>query len=228
MPETQEYIKEYQKRGALWIHDNNPKRPHALLTSGKHSNGFFNSTPIIQEPALLHIACYDLLWDLPTRLIEIGYKPTSSKVSLRLCDLGIHWVFGSAMGAVNIAYEIAGQHGCKAGYTEPVIESGEKKMIIKRFNVQEGERVLVVEDVMTTGGTTKKTIKALEERGARILPVIPLLVNRSGKKRLMKKTIKALIDHPMPMWKPEECPLCRQGSEAIRPKGNWDKLTADY
>ncbi len=55
------WIKEYQTKDALWIHDGNFKRPHALLTSGKHSNGFFNSRLVIPDEELLRDAASDLL-----------------------------------------------------------------------------------------------------------------------------------------------------------------------
>jgi orotate phosphoribosyltransferase len=158
-----------------------------------------------------------------------GYQPgRGKKDNLVLADIGVKWVIGSAMGAVCIAYEIAGQHGCLAGFTEPVKGDSGKQMVLKRFNVEPGDRVFVVEDVMTTGGTTLKTVKALKEAGAEILPIFAVLVNRSGKKNLDFIDIAALIDRAMPMWEPDDCPLCKKGSEPIRPKGNWDRLTAKY
>ena len=87
---------------------------------------------------------------------------------------------------------------------------------------------VVAEDVMTTGGTTRKTVETLTKTGADVLGFILVLVNRSGQESLDGRRIIALIDHPMPFWEAEECPLCAQGSEAIRPKGreSWQELTA--
>lgn len=209
----EQWMEKFKETGALWIHDDNPKRPHALLTSGNHSNGFFNGSLVIKYPILLSDAVQDLL----SKLKE--YKPNQ--------------VIGSAFGAITIAHEMAKNFSCQFGFTEPVTEDGEKKMALKRFSV-EGQKVLLVEDVMTTGGTTIKTAMAVKEGEGEVVPVVGVLVNRSGREYLDcgegigKLKIVALIDRSMPMWTPEECPLCQRGSEAIRPKGNWDKLNANY
>ncbi|MBU0648594.1 hypothetical protein KJ969_00585 [Patescibacteria group bacterium] len=214
----QYWTEQYTRQAALFIHDGNPKRPHALLTSGKHSSGFFDSTHITQNPELLNSACRDLLQKMAEEMHESNEMLAQAR-----------WVVGSAMGAVNIAYQAAKLQQCLSAFTEPAEQGGEKKMILKRFNIRRGDRVLVVEDVMTTGGTTLKTLNALIERGADILPVIGVLVNRSDKDVLKDWRIASLIHRPMPMWEPDECPLCKQGSKAIRPKGrNWGKLTAAY
>jgi len=198
------------KLGALWIHDGNPQRPHALLTSGNHSNGFFNASFIICDPEELY-----RIWQWFHSLNYYRIYPD--------------WVFGSALGAINIAYEFARNYkNCKAGFTEPTIVDGEKKMIVKRFEVKPGDTVVMVEDVMTTGGTTIRSIEALEQKGAIVHSEIYVIVNRSGKESLEGRKIIAFIDKEMPIWQPDECPLCKEGSQALRPKGNWDKLTAAY
>ena len=101
-------------------------------------------------------------------------------------------------------------------------------MKLKRFDILPGSNALVVEDVFTTGETTRQTITALEEKGIVIWPIIGVLVNRSGENCLNGRQVVALIDRPMPIWSAEDCPLCKQGSEAIRPKANWTQLTAQY
>ncbi len=195
---------------ALWIHDGNPRRPHALLTSGNHSDGYFNGSFIIQRPAILSQACSDLILNCEK---EYDFQLISR-------------VVGSAMGAVTMAYEVACQLESATAFTEPTPD--EREMILKRFEIKEGEFVLVVEDVITTGGTTLKTISSLEKAGAQILPVILVIFNRSGKKKLEGRRIVALIDRALSVWPPEDCPLCGMGSEPVRPKANWQELTAQY
>ena len=68
----------------------------------------------------------------------------------------------------------------------------------------------------------------LESKSIVVADKILVLVNRSGMTELDGRKIIALIDHKMPIWTPDECPLCQQGSEAVRPKAHWDQLTADY
>lgn len=214
---ARDWRQEFTKVGALWIHDGNPARPHALLTQGGHSDGFFNATMVIRDPRLLESAC------------NVLYEAVVSELNAErdVADTP-HWIIGSAMGAVTLAYQIAASQGCFAGFTEPGEDDRGKQMILKRFNVKPGNRVLVVEDVITTGGTTLNTIKALEEAGAEVMPIVAALVNRSAMKELDGHKIIALIDRPMPIWEPDDCPLCKQGSEVIRPKGNWDRLTKQY
>lgn len=206
------WIDEFVKAGALWIHNGDRKAPHALLTSGNHSNGFFNASLIITNPKLLQEACGVLI----------------EKTQLPHPFPGM--VFGSAMGAVNIAYEMACQASCKYGFTEPFIMGegsfAEKIMVNKRFSFAGGTRIFVVEDVMTTGGTTQLTMADLILRDADIFPKIAVLVNRSGNAYLDGRNIVALIDHKMPIWEPGKCPLCREGSKALRPKENWKELVA--
>lgn len=209
------WANELTKMGALWIHDGNPKRPHVKLTSGKCSNGFFNGSKVIENPCRLKEICTLILANNLNDLVQQGSK-----------RIMIDRVVGSAFGAITMAHVMASLLKAKTGFTEDPDQKKER-MELKRFSVVD-EETLVVEDVVTTGDTTRKTIEALEEKGARVLPVIVALVNRSGMTNLDGRKIVAFIDHPMPMWEPEECPLCKQGSEPLRPKGNWDALNADY
>ena len=207
------WIEELNRLGSLWIHDGNPKRPHALLTSGKHSDGFFNASLLVEQPVLLSSACLELISVMRSKMIAGRVEDA----------LPVGRVVGSALGAVTIAHEVARHLKVKCGYTESV----DGQMHPKRFDVT-GEQVLVVEDVMTTGGTTRKTVRALEAEGATVLPVIGCIVNRSGKSHLDGRPIVALVSRKLPIWAPEECPLCRAGSEALRPKANWAELNAQY
>lgn len=206
-----EWIEELTRLGGYWKHDGNPKRPHALLTSGNHSDGFFNATKVIERPRLLAMACSDLLNKL---LVHENMFPEK--------------VIGSAFGAITIAHEFGRQLDILSGFTEPVEDEKGKKMVLKRFSVLPKTPVLVVEDVLTTGKTTRHTISELEARGAMVFEDIFVLVNRSGRYHLDGRRVISLVSCHMPIWTPKECPLCKEGSEAVRPKDNWDKLTANY
>src|SRR5512133_219879 len=201
----------FEQREALWIHDGNPKRPHALLTSGKHSSGFFNGDLIIHDVDLLAKACIDLF-----TLLRTNHE---SEI------LNIDRVVGPAMGAINIATLMAYAMrrvcpGIKCGYVLKEGEGIRKHMTIPpRLSIKQGERILLVEDVLTTGGSTMLTKKALAECGARSMPFVLALVNRSGFQQIDGMNIISLIDHPMPKWDAIECPLCKQGSKAIHAKG---------
>lgn len=221
--DNQYWIECFSKKGALWIHDDNPKRPHALLTSGKHSSGFFNSEFVIEDVETLAEASGDLI----QRLLSVSPS------------LPVHRIMGPAMGAIALAFAVADAYyhfsavedGITWGYFVKEGEGAEKRMTIPRANIKEGDNILLTEDVITTAGSLALAEKAVLERGANVLPYILALVNRSGLETVLDgKRIIALINHPMPMWAPEACPLCAAGSEAIRPKGteNWVRLNATY
>lgn len=208
---------QFQNMGALWIHDQNPRRPHALLTSGNHSNGFFNASLVTVDTSVLIHGCQTLLSQLGGEMHD-NDQPLPEMV------------VGSALGAITIAYELARTLSVMTGFTEKIgdDDEGNRIMNLKRVPLEPGTTVLCCEDVLTTGTTTLGTFKAIEDMGGSLLPYLLVLVNRSGKTELAGRKILSLIEEEMPIWKPDECPLCAQGSEAIRPKGNWDKLTAEY
>lgn len=215
------WISQYQQKGALWIHDGNPQRPHALLTSGKHSNGFFNSELVMEDSFLLDEACFDLV-----KILE--------REGVTLND--VDRVVGPAMGAITLAHDISRHIGrvrdrfCLRAYTEKETDGDEKLMVFKKTTIRADERILAAEDVLTTGGSVDLTTTAVTNAGGIVLPFVVVLVNRSGLTEASGKKIVALIDRPMPMWVADECPLCKEGSEAIRPKGteNWGRLNATY
>jgi len=114
------------------------------------------------------------------------------------------------------------QLNCRAGFTEKV----DGILQLKRFDIRTKEKVILIEDVISTGKSTFQTWKSVSFAGGIPSYKIYCLVNRSGMKEKNGLYIKSLIDKTMPMWESDECPLCKEGSKGIRPKGNWDKLTA--
>ena len=94
--------------------------------------------------------------------------------------------------------------------------------------VQPGDVCLMCEDVVTTGGSINLTVSATIEAKGFVLPYIMALVNRSGLKKVDGREVIALIDSHMPIWAPDKCPLCADGSKTTRPKDNWAFLTQDY
>ena len=215
------WIETYKKLGALWIHDGNPRRPHALLTSGRHSSGYFNSSIITENPFIIGEACADLAEIL------------SYEMSLSSID----HVIGPALGAVVMSFCMAQRcqvhvacH-CRASFTEKIASPDGPKMVLRRSSLRPGDRILVVEDVLSTGGSVDRTIDAVVEAGGDVAPLVAVLVNRSGLGTVRgDRRIVSLIDEPMPLWLLEECPLCEQGSEALQPKDadHWARLNASY
>jgi orotate phosphoribosyltransferase len=202
---NRDWKKDFEEYGAIWIHDGNPARPHALLTSGLHSDGFVNCTKVTQHPLVLQAA------------VTEGLSP-------QLADLKPDWVIGSAFGAITFAHAVAHYLLARAGFTE---KDGDV-MKLARFEIAPNETVLVVEDTISTGGSTKKTIEGIIASGVddkRILPYIVALVNRSGSEDLAGRKIRALLTPVIHAWTPSECPLCKAGSQPVRPKAHWNELT---
>jgi orotate phosphoribosyltransferase len=190
------------------MHDGRPSRPHALLTSGLHSDGFVNCTFVTQRPELVRRIVSEpdgLAASFPR---EVGQASSLSDGQDARPTLKADWVIGSAFGAITLA-------------------DGEG-MKLARFEVAPGEKVLVVEDTLSTGGSTLKTIAALRQAGVAdsdILPCIICLVNRSGFTALSGRQIRALITTNIHTWPADSCPLCKAGSAAVRPKAHWKELT---
>ena len=218
-PQSEEdYVWIYKKLNAFWIHDGNPKHPHARLTSNRHSNGFFNSRLVIERDDVL-------------RLCALRLKDMYSESATHLRDVDI--VVGPQTGATRLATLLAIHIGESRGYScrfasprKGESANHEKVMIFddEEQTVYCRDRVLLCEDVITTGESVAGAGRAVEARGGIVLPYILSLVNRSGQKEIGGRTILSLIDRHMPMWEADECPLCAQGSLAIRPKDNWDQL----
>jgi orotate phosphoribosyltransferase len=211
---------EYIKRQAFWMHDGNPKSPHALLTSGKHSSGFFNSRPVIKEDPLLASAARDLVAKLSGHGVDLSQ---------------IDCVVGPATGATRLAFWLSGEINsllcrpfCAWASPEKGFVAGKKRMTFSRTHIFPYWRILLCDDVIITGSSLALTEKAIGEEDGLVLPFILTLVNRSGEERINGSRVVSLVSEHMPTWEADECPLCKLGSEAIRPKDNWDKLNGKY
>ena len=224
----------YKERGALWFHDGNPKRPHSLLTSGNHSNGFFNSSIVIEDDQILREAVADLIE------LFVEYRKTKALDDIDLIvgpQTGPTKDVGAAKMARFLSERINELGGdllyCDWAAPEKATEDGKN---ILRFNggvhgsVASLDRVIPCDDVLTTGGSVVKLYNAIHSRSGRLSDAVLILVNRSGLQHVEGKGILALITKELPIWTPEECPLCKEGSVAIHPKvdNNWTLLNAEY
>ncbi len=198
-----------KEMGILWQHDGDMSKPHALWTSGRHADTFNNGSKLVEDPRMLA--------EIASGMIE-GLKPLMGE---SMPD----WVVGPAMGAVTLGHEVARQLGTKFAFTEAVMESGVKMQVLKRFDMKAGDTVLVVEDALSTGGSMVKTIQVLEEVGVVVLPYVATVVNWSQSDLLGERKVVSLFADSPSFWVADECPLCKEGSEPLRPKANWDKFT---
>ncbi|KKS85529.1 MAG: Orotate phosphoribosyltransferase [Parcubacteria group bacterium GW2011_GWA2_43_11] len=215
-------IDKYIEKDGYWIHDGNPLRPHVQLTSGKHSGGFFNSDQLLHDYHFFHIIAHKFM----AILASLGYSPKE-----------IQKAIGPAMGAIFFAHHLGGvvshENGrlCPSGYAEKGFDSeGKKIMTFNRTKVSRGERLLLGDDVITTGGTLDLTIDAIDLVEALTTEYIFALINRSGRTHIRGRKILALYENHLPNYEPEDCLYCKMGSIALRAKegSNWQFLHQHY
>lgn len=211
MKDQNYWIEEYKKRGGFWKHSGNPSQPHALYTSGTHGDTYTNCTKFVEEPAFLKSAVTELLTRIESKL---NPKP----------DI----VIGSAMGAIVVAYEFASQLGCNFAYTEKTEDTKDKELLFKRFDITPGATVLVVEDMVNKGTTTQKTLDTLSKLEVTVLPVVPVFMTYQPENNRMIGDcgVVALASADANVYQPDDCPLCKAGSEALRPKQHWNELNS--
>ena len=164
---------------------------HFLLSSGRHSNRYCQCAKLLQYP------------DRAAKVLAV--------VAEKLKDIPVDIVVGPAMGGIIVAYELGRQLGVPAIFTE----REEGKMTLRRgFEVHTGQRVLITEDVVTTGKSSLETIEALKQFGVEIVG-IACIANRSTGD--IGYPIFDAIKLDIESWEPENCPLCKQGIPAVKP-----------
>lgn len=127
---------------------------------------------------------------------------------------GIEVVASPAIGGIVIGHEVARALGARAIFTE---RDPEGKMVLRRgFSVSPGETAVVVEDVITTGGSTREVIRALREAGANVVAA-GSIVDRSNGTVDLGVPRAALLTLSVITYPPENCPLCRQGLPVVKP-----------
>jgi orotate phosphoribosyltransferase len=168
---------------------------HFLLSSGLHSDTYFQSALILQYPAVAG--------QLAQALAE--------KIKKEVKDIDV--VVSPALGGIVAGQEVGRALGCRAIFCERV----EGKLTLRRgFSITPGERCLVVEDVITTGLSTREVIEVIKPMGANVVAVASL-VDRSGGKVDFGVPRFSLLSLEVKSYKAEECPLCKQGSAPVKP-----------
>ncbi|MGI6550321.1 MAG: orotate phosphoribosyltransferase [Syntrophomonadales bacterium] len=167
---------------------------HFILTSGRHSDQYMQCARVLQYP------------DHTEQLARI--------IAGQYTDDRIEVVIAPAMGGIIVAYEVARQLGVKAVFSE----RQEGRMTLRRgFAIEPGQRVLVVEDVITTGGSVKEVIDLVNEAKGEVIGVGVLVDRSNGQVDFGVKTA-AVLSMEIESFPPEDCPLCREGKmAAVKP-----------
>ena len=168
-------------------------RGHFLLTSGLHSDTYLQSAKILERPDLAERLCRELAAPFLRDRVDVVLAP--------------------AIGGILVAYEVARALSARALFTER--EAGAMRLR-RGFQISTGERCLAVEDVITTGGSTREVIQVVEESGGVVVGV-GSLIDRSGGAATFPVKKASLATLTVPTYKPEDCPLCKGGTPAIKP-----------
>jgi orotate phosphoribosyltransferase len=165
---------------------------HFRLTSGLHSNEYLQCALVLQHPSLSS---------------RFG---TELARHFSACDL----VAAPAIGGLIIGHEVARALHCRFIFTE---RDASGKMTLRRgFQAKPGETAVVIEDVVTTGGSTREVIQLLQAEGVRVLGA-GSIIDRSGGKADLGVPRVALETLTVTSWQPDDCPLCKQGIPVEKP-----------
>jgi len=170
---------------------------HFRLTSGLHSSEYLQSALVLQHPDLAERLGRELAQGMP--------KDQASKAQI---------VVSPALGGLIIGHEVARAMGARFLFTE---RDPAGKMTLRRgFSLSPGETAVVIEDVVTTGGSTREVIELLLASGVRVLGVGSIIDRSAGRVDLGVPRV-ALATLDAVSWTPEECPLCKQGLPVEKP-----------
>jgi orotate phosphoribosyltransferase len=170
---------------------------HFLLSSGLHSSRYLQCALVLQHPQVAEKLCAEL----------------AAKVKADAAIGEIDLVIAPALGGVIVAHEVARALGVRALFTER--QDGAMKLR-RGFQIKPGERAFVVEDVVTTGGSTREVMEVVAQCGG-VTVGAGSLIDRSGGAVDLGVPRHALGVLEVPTYKPEECPMCRSGSTAVKP-----------
>jgi len=184
----EEVMKKFEQAGAI-------QKGHFKLTSGVHSDTYIQCAQVMQHPEFMHNLCS-----------ELGKKFKGDDIDV---------IIGPAIGGIIMAHVMARVLGpwVRAIFTER--ENG--KMTLRRsFEIKEGEKVLVVEDVTTTGSSVREVMDIVKSREGKVVGV-GVLIDRSGGKVDFGIKAEKLLTVDLKTYLPEECPLCKKGIPAAKP-----------
>lgn len=172
---------------------------HFRLTSGLHSGEYLQCAKVLAHPQYAE---------------RLG-RALSEKIKPLLDGSAVDVVIAPAIGGIVIGHEVARALGARSLFTER--DAATNAMTLRRgFEILPGEKAVVIEDVITTGGSTKEVVETVSATGAKVLAA-GSIIDRSGGRadvgvpRVALETLEAVA------YQPEECPLCRQGLPLVKP-----------
>jgi len=169
---------------------------HFLLSSGRHSPFYLEKFQVLQWPQETERLC--------------------QAIAESARGLGVETVAGPTTGGIILAHEVARQLGARAVYAERSAD-GRTREFRRGFRLNPGERVLVVDDIMSTGGSVQETIDAVRANGAEVVGVGVLVDRSDGEASFGGLPLIALWDVSIPAYSPDDCPQCALGVGLVKP-----------
>ena len=186
MPTRDDLLDLFRKSGALL-------EGHFRLSSGLHSTGYLQCALVLQHP----------------QHAELLGRAIAAKTR----ELGATVVLSPALGGVIIGHEVGRALGVRALF----VERQDGALMLRRgFMLGENDRVLVIEDVLTTGGSTRETMQVAVAAGGHVVGAASI-VDRSGGRSELTVPFSSLLDVDLPTYEPEACPLCAKGLPVVKP-----------
>jgi orotate phosphoribosyltransferase len=186
MPTRDDLLDLFRKSGALL-------EGHFRLSSGLHSTGYLQCALVLQHP----------------QHAELLGRAIAAKTR----ELGATVVLSPALGGVIIGHEVGRALGVRALFAE---RQDGALMLRRGFMLGENDRVLVIEDVLTTGGSTRETMQVAVAAGGHVVGAASI-VDRSGGRSELTVPFSSLLDVDLPTYEPEACPLCAKGLPVVKP-----------
>jgi orotate phosphoribosyltransferase len=185
--DAQSVIERFRQSGALL-------EGHFRLTSGTHSSGYMQCALVLQHPK--------------------DAEALGAALADRFRDTRVDAVLSPAIGGIVIGQEVGRALGVRAMFTE----RQDGTMTLRRgFTIQPGERVIVIEDVVTTGGSTRETIDVARAAGAEVIAAGAIIDRGGGTQTVVDVPFHALATIDLPTYQPDTCPLCLAGQPVIKP-----------
>ena len=188
-----EVLKIFQKSGALLS-------GHFKLSSGLHSGKYLQCALVLQYPDLAERLC---------RQIASNFASGRSRIDA---------VVSPAIGGIIVGQEVARALGCRALFCE---REGGKMKLRRGFKIGKGERVLIVEDVITTGGSVKEIVEIVKAMGGEVKGIGAIVDRRqpspSDELARLGLPIESLLRINIETYSPEDCPICKQGTPLEKP-----------
>jgi orotate phosphoribosyltransferase len=173
------------------------KTGHFLFSSGRHSDVYLEKFDLLRNPRATERVCAGFVNAFSADRIDIVVGPTT--------------------GGILLAFETARQMGLPAAYAERTSEGSDERVFKRGTTFVSGSRVLVVDDILTTGGSVRNTLDALKTHPVEVVGIGVLVDRSGGEVRFDGVPLRALASQKIDSWLPADCPLCRDGVPLVKP-----------